>query len=424
MNNTFDLFSDGIHFLIFAGFGYFLVQMTWLHQSTIGFQQRLFLLAITIRFVTSLVIYEMGFINTIKDEDGSGWVVGTALRQSWEMKGFSLFDAPWLFLESYLYHHRGYYYLLGVLYLITGLPGRLPAASLNCLIGSLTVVFVYRVSRSLFSEEVSRKAAWMCCLFPSLIIWSAQTLKEPVVIFLETVALYSCVQLRVSGFATRHIVLVGMSAVLLYPFRFYASYLASGTVLVALLLPRFGKGQSNFLSAIAVTGIMGGFILTSGIQVTKEVQQHSFDLEYLEKMKNYTNRTTGSSVEVKADLKSPTGMAYHLIVGVLHLMMAPFPWQWSGSLRMLLVVPEIILWWWILFYGVIPGLKYCSRNRLYDVLPLLIFILGMGLLYSVMFSNIGLIYRQRAQLLPWLLVFGALGIELRRLSRIEPGYSG
>jgi hypothetical protein len=35
----------------------------------------------------------------------------------------------------------------------------------------------------------------------------------------------------------------------------------------------------------------------------------------------------------------------------------------------------------------------------------------------MMFGNIGLIYRQRAQLLPWLLILAAVGLERRVVSR-------
>jgi hypothetical protein len=260
----------------------------------------------------------------------------------------------------------------------------------------------------------------LTCFFPSLIIWSAQTLKEPVVIFLETVALYGCVQLRITGFTARHILLTGLAILIMYPFRFYAAYLAVGTVVIALWLPRFGTGQSNYASAFTFLALIILFIVISGAQVTKELEQSTFDLKYIESFKEYSNIGQTSGVKVEADLRTPTGMGYALIVGALHLLMAPFPWQWGMSLRMLLVVPEVLIWWVILFYGVLPGLRHGCRNRLYDILPLVLFISGMGLLYSLMFGNIGLIYRQRAQLLPWLLIFGAVGIELRRLAK-HPG---
>ena len=54
-------------------------------------------------------------------------------------------------------------------------------------------------------------------------------------------------------------------------------------------------------------------------------------------------------------------------------------------------------------YGVV-----CAKRAL-DVMPLLLFLLAMGTLYSLIFSNIGLGYRYRATLMPWLLIFAMVG---------------
>ena len=74
----------------------------------------------------------------------------------------------------------------------------------------MDVVFAYRTARTLFSEGVAVRVGWWTCLFPSMIIWSAQTLKEPVVILLEVIALYSCVQLKRSRYAVRYVALCGL----------------------------------------------------------------------------------------------------------------------------------------------------------------------------------------------------------------------
>jgi hypothetical protein len=84
---------------------------------------------------------------------------------------------------------------------------------------------------------------------------------------------------------------------------------------------------------------------------------------------------------------------------------------------MLLTFPDVFLWWWLVLAGLVPGIRACVRWRFSDVQPLLFFALGMALLYSVLFSNVGLVYRQRAQLLPWLLIFAMVGLEQRRLLR-------
>jgi hypothetical protein len=70
----------------------------------------------------------------------------------------------------------------------------------------------------------------------------------------------------------------------------------------------------------------------------------------------------------------------------------------------------------------LPGLWHAIKNRFNEIQPVLFFICGLGMLYSLMFGNIGLIYRQRAQLIPWLLIFAMVGLEqhfLRRLARRE-----
>ena len=85
---------------------------------------------------------------------------------------------------------------------------------------------------------------------------------------------------------------------------------------------------------------------------------------------------------------------------------------------MVLTTPELIVWWWVFFVGVLPGIWHAIRNRFNEIQPLLFFLLGLGVLYSLMFGNVGLAYRQRAQLLPWLLIFAMVGLEQRNLRRI------
>src|SRR5262245_13189595 len=79
--------------------------------------------------------------------------------------------------------------------------------------------------------------------------------------------------------------------------------------------------------------------------------------------------------------------------------------------------PELAVWWLLVVVGLIPGLWHVCRTRLADALPMLFFTLGLGALYSMMFGNIGLIFRQRAQLLPWLLIIAVVGLERRALRK-------
>jgi hypothetical protein len=323
---------------------------------------------------------------------------------------------------AYQGHHEGYYHLIAAMFYITDAPYRLPAAALNCFFGAMTVVFAYRIARSLFSQWTATRVGWLTCFFPSMIIWSAQTLKEPVVIFLETVALYACVHLKISGFTVRYVLLCAASVLLLYPFRFYAAFLAAMAAALSLILPQIGKGASSFKSAIAVAALVIPLAVSSGLIARSEAEFERFDLEKIQKFRENVSDGTGSGVRSGYDIRTSSGLLIGTTIGAAHLLLAPFPWQLGGgSLRMLLTLPELVVWWWLVFAGLGFGVYYAVRNKLMESMPLIIFILGLGLLYSMMFGNVGLIFRQRAQLLPWLLIFAVVGLEQRAIKKLFKG---
>lgn len=403
--------------ILLAAVGGLLIRLTKNHRQRIHFQTKLFLAAFAVRFVASIAIYQLGLINVIKDEDGSAWVIGVSHKQVWEKQGYGIFDLPYLFSLAYNEHHKAYYRLLGAFFMITDSPARLPAAALNCFIGALTVVLVYRVARTLFSEWVAVRVGWTSCFFLSLILWSSQTVKEPIVILLETVALYGCVVLRCKGFSVRHILLCAAAILLVMPFRFYAAYVAAAAVMLTLILPSLSRRKTNWGSFLAVSAVVIPIALSSGMLAQREARLDRYDMKFVKRFR-YFAAQGGSGVMTDVDLDTPAGMGMGITVGAAHLLLAPFPWQWGGGLRTILTVPEVLVWWWLFIVGVIPGLKIAIRHRFSDVQPLLFFILGLVILYSVMFSNVGLAYRHRAQLLPYLLIFAMVGLEQRAIKRL------
>src|SRR5215831_1453 len=425
-NNTQDpdVFAGIVLLILFGILGVSLLSLTWNHRATIQFQIKLFCCALLTRFLMSIVIYCFGLVNILKDEDASGWVVGASIHKDWIKKGMGLFDLPARLSEAFSGNHRGYGYMLASLFYFTDSPARLPAAALNCLIGALTVVMAYRIARSLFSEWVAVRVAWWTCLLPSMIIWSSQTLKEPTVIFLETIVLYGCVRLKVKGFSLRHIVACALAIVLVLPFRFYAAYIAGAAVALALMMPQFGKKKLSVGSAIGVAACILPIVMMSSVLVSSEAQLERFDLKRIQKFREDIAVGAGSGVTSSYDFNSPAGLAAATAVGGSYLMLAPFPWQLGGgSVRMVLTTPELIVWWWVFFVGVLPGMWHAIRTRFNEIQPLLFFLIGLGVLYSLMFGNVGLAYRQRAQLLPWLLIFAMVGLEqrsLRRLAKKQP----
>lgn len=404
--------------LCLTGLGSALLALTR-HRETLTTQLRLFWVALAARFSLSVIIYEFGLVQVLGDEDSSGWYNGVVLMKKWAQQHLSLIDLPMALAGAFQDEHRGYAYLLGGLFYLTDSPARLPAAALNCFFGALTVVFAYRIADSLFSRWVAVRVGWMACLFPSLLVWSAQTVKEPVVILLETVALYACVHLKLTGFSWRYILICGAAIFLLVPFRFYAAYLALAAALLALAVPQL-KQKSSWVAGIAIAVLIIPLAVYSGLLARNEALFERFDLNYISSYQRGVAVGQGSGVITGYDLRTPSGLVLGTAIGAAHLLLAPFPWQLGGaSLRMALTLPEQLAWWWLVFYGVLPGAWLAIRRRFGEIQPLLIFIGGLGLLYSMLFGNIGLVYRQRAQLLPWLLIFAMVGLEQRALKKLR-----
>lgn len=392
------------------------------HRSRLQFQLQLFLIAFALRFALSIVIYQFGLVSVVGDEDASGWRVGAGFHWNWAHSNVTLFTLPFELMRAFEGTNRGYGYLLGAFFFLTDSPVRLVAAVMNCFFGALTVLFAYRTARSIFSDWVAEKVGWWTCLFPSMLIWSAMTVKEPVVILLETVALYACTRLRQDGISIPHMLLAAATIVFLIPFRYYAAYLVGAAVMLSLLAPALFQPKSG-AAALSLAALVLPLIVSTGWLARHEASFRSFDLDRVQEIRSFSagmNQTGTDSGVSTGDVRSYNGLAYGMTVGAAHLLLAPFPWQLGGgSLRMVLTLPELVYWWWLVFSGLIPGVIYSVRNRLADVRAMLLMLIGFGLLYSLTFGNVGLVFRQRAQLLPWMFILAAVGLEQRALRRLQ-----
>jgi len=381
----------------------------------------LFLVAFGVRALASLALYQCGLVSVIGEPDADVWSWGWAQEEVWRGHIEQAGTLPPSILGAFNGGNRGYIYLCALMLYPLGTPSRLAIAFMNSFFGGLTVVLVFMTAERLFDREIARISGLLAAFFPSLIIWSAQTLKEPVVIFCECLILYAVVRLRES-FSIRHLLYAVAGVIVVSTMRFYVTYIALGVVGLALLMPRSGISKKHFVAGllfvlIAFPALKGlGFLKGTGEQM------QSFDLKYVEHYRNVTSMGKGanSGVRSEIDVTTPGGAAVATVIGILHLMLAPFPWQLGGaSIRMLMTLPELLIWWWLFFFGVIPGLVHALRTRFSLIQPVLMFITPISLLYGMIFANIGLAFRYRASLLPFYLMFAALGLVIRRRQRTE-----
>lgn len=420
-----DLISSLTLFALLIVAGGLAVAVTQRHGRGVSIEVRLFLIAFVLRFAVSLGIYAFGLVDIVGDEDAQEWINGLNVKRYWELYRVGLLDLPVVLAEAYTTVNRGYMFALALLYYLWDFmdPGRLVAAVFNGFCGALTVVIVYRAGYELFGARVARIAGWLACLFPSLIVWSAQTIKEPVVILLECVLIYCCVRLLSDegGSLAKHLAISTLAIALIIPFRFYGGYLGAAIVIFSVIL-RATVAASARLGAIArFGGVVVGVVVMTVLALNVAQDQEYFDVDYLTKVKWYSATATGSGVTLPFDLGSAEGVAFASVIGAVHLLFAPLPWQWTqGSTRLAFTIPEVVVWWVLFAVGVWPGIRRAFRERFVAIQPVILFLVSFGLVYSVLFGNVGLAYRQRAQLLPWLLIFAAVGLE-ERFARARRG---
>src|SRR6266478_4356254 len=114
------LASGLILFAIFTVIGIVMFRSSQGSEDS-DFAIRLFCAAFAIRFAASIILYVFGLVDVIKDEDANGWLVGKSWAEQWARDGLTFFELPVKFAESYALHHKGYYYLIAILYYVTSM---------------------------------------------------------------------------------------------------------------------------------------------------------------------------------------------------------------------------------------------------------------------------------------------------------------
>lgn len=390
---------------------------------------QLFLISFSLRILFSLTIYKFGLVNVLGDEDATAWDVWYRVRD-WRDGHVYAGGYQREFLDAIKFGRNiGYQYWAAAIMYILGSPSRFSLALFNCLFGALTVLLIYGIAKMVLGKETATIAAIFAVFLPSLLIWSAQTSKEIIVLFLECLILYTILKLR-HKMRLSLMLLVPVSLIAVFAFRFYAAYFCCIAILGLIIQPQKGWLRESFIGIMLLSAVIVIFYTTgiwnneveriSGYRETKYVQ--SYKRGFLPEDKPGIEPAGpapgyGSSVRLPFDTSTTTGTLLSLPIGFLYVMLSPFPWDIiKGSLRMKLTLPELLLWWCLIYYGII-GLRYALKHKLAEAFPILVFLVSLSILYSWLFTNIGLIYRQRVHLMPFILIFAALGIMLKKQKR-------
>jgi len=300
-----------------------------------------------------------------------------------------------------------YPWLISLIYTVTG-RSPLMMQAINVFFGTLIIYNVYRISLSLWGEGPAKRAGWFAALFPLLILYSAITLREVVVMYPLTLGLFHIVQWYKRR-SLRHPFLATIA--ILVSSAFHGVILLSLIVWgILLLVPlaRLVKAPYQIavydLKVVLVIGTVLFAIIVSGWQVSKIgffIKQWSNIQTLIQRVEEMQEvRTRGRATYPESLIvRSPVEMMWKTPLRVFYFLFTPLPWQVETPLDLLGLVRVLLnLVIAVIFVGSWRFIKRepAARALLWiAVVLLIVFALGT--------SNYGTATRHSAKIIPILL---------------------
>jgi len=121
--------------------------------------------------------------------------------------------------------------------------------------------------------------------------------------------------------------------------------------------------------------------------------------------------TGGSAFHGQVDISTPGRALAFLPTGVAYFLFSPFPWEITSVLK-LFSLPEMVLIYF-LTPAMVRGIAFAVRERFRDCFQVLLLTGLLTVSYALGEGNVGTLYRHRAQVLGFYLMFAAVGRDLR-----------
>jgi len=303
----------------------------------------------------------------------------------------------------------GINYVTGFVYLIFG-RNTFAAQSLCAVFGAATSPLVFFCSKKIFNNlRVAKTAAIAVAIFPAFVIWSSQLLKDGLVVFLLVLAMTMVMQLQ-ERFSLLALMTLALSLLGILTLRFYIFYMVAIAVGGSFVVGTSNAPQAIVRRTIALVAL-GLALMYFGVtrNYTTDVQKYG-TLERIQASRADLAQSAKSGFGEDVDVSTTEGAISVVPLGLMYLMLAPFPWQ-ATNLRQAITIPEVLLWWSLLPF-LIMGVWYAIKHRLRNAFPVLLFSLMLTIAYSVFQGNVGTAYRQRTQIQVFLFMFIAVGWTL------------
>ncbi|MDC3409998.1 hypothetical protein OAY88_01545 [Alphaproteobacteria bacterium] len=313
----------------------------------------------------------------------------------------------------------GYAWLMGLIYLIFD-QSPLLIQSFNVIAGTASVYLAYRLTKLCWDDRDAIKAAWAVALFPTLIMYSALTLREAFIVLFCLYAMLNILRWNQSGaFACMFLSLLGfVLAGFFHGGMFVGALMFSAFVILKTLHHLFytlQKGRIN-LSVVLL------FIL--GMAFILPYVQSNFDVPYIGRVSNaidferfiaHANNTQLGVAAYPNWMRAQETLEYVMLMPArfIYFIGAPFPWDIRS-------LDHIIGFFDGLFYLTLGWLIKRNFSLIWtnsNARLLLLVLIPLLVIYAVGTNNFGTGIRHRAKFVAVLIVIASPFIPRLKMNK-------
>ncbi|MBV9168764.1 MAG: glycosyltransferase family 39 protein [Chloroflexi bacterium] len=391
---------------------------------------RVFVAAYAIRAVFILPTH---YVNKLANGNGALFqddytsdLVGEWLVRIGRGDGISIFPGHQYLLESvYPYVVMGIYSVLGFSPLVPKL--------LSGVIGALTAVLMYEIGRQAFGRRVGLMAAAGAAVIPTLVVFSSVTLKEPLVLFVAVLGLWTLQQIILAppdGPRLLDMLLLMLGVVLLsLDLRSTLSLILVGlTTVVMLARSRIRPHALQLgLASAALVVLVGGGLSVARSRISDRPLRGVVEDVVLQIRHRRAQEAASARSQIRPELDSvtatgsalpqaeaasdaePFSLFGDIVEPLAFAALAPAPWQARSNLE-LGASAEMVLVWYPLLLASVFARPTGPQTRLY-IACLIGYALANWFVLAASEGNLGNLVRHRMMLAPVFLVLGCAGLE-------------
>ncbi|HYO62300.1 MAG TPA: glycosyltransferase family 39 protein, partial [Pyrinomonadaceae bacterium] len=349
------------------------------------FLLQLFVAALLARVLVGSLIFAFELQDFFGGDAYTYDILGYYLMKSWEGENFykSAFygrDVGW-----------GMTYVVAAVYMLLG-RNMLAVQFVNGVLGAATAPVIFLCARLIFgNRKVAVVAAVFVAFYPSLVLWSAQGLKDGPLVFLLALGMLATLKL-LEQLRPGPAVLLGVSLLGVLSLRFYICYMMVAAIGLSFVIGLTRLTAQTFVRQFVI--IVGLALVVAQFSSLDPATRNidTITLERIQTSRADLAASAQSGFGKDVDVSTTSGALTTIPVGMIYLLFAPFPWQ-LASLRQSITLPEMLVWWGS-FPLLVMGLWFTLKHRMRQALPILIFTTMLTLSYSVFQGNVGTAYRQ------------------------------